>query len=48
LRAGQHTPVKATIAGAIVTNTLFMLGAAFLVGGLRYPVSVVKRRGRGE
>jgi Ca2+:H+ antiporter len=28
--------VKASIAGAIVTNTLFMLGASFLLGGLRY------------
>jgi Ca2+:H+ antiporter len=26
LRAGQHTLVKASIAGAIVTNSLFMLG----------------------
>jgi Ca2+:H+ antiporter len=36
LRAGQYTLVKASIAGAIVTNTLFMLGAAFLLGGLKY------------
>jgi len=36
LRAGQYTLVKASVAGAIVTNTLFMLGASFLVGGLRY------------
>jgi Ca2+:H+ antiporter len=28
--------VKASIAGAIVTNTLFMLGASFLLGGLRH------------
>jgi Ca2+:H+ antiporter len=28
--------VKASIAGAIVTNTLFMLGGAFLIGGLRH------------
>ena len=28
--------VKASIAGAIVTNTLFMLGASFLLGGLKY------------
>ena len=27
LHAGQYTLVKASIAGAIVTNTLFMLGA---------------------
>ena len=30
LHAGQYTLVKASIAGAIVTNTLFMLGASFL------------------
>jgi Ca2+:H+ antiporter len=28
--------VKASIAGAIVTNTLFMLGASFLLGGLKH------------
>jgi Ca2+:H+ antiporter len=36
LRAGQYTLVKASIAGAIVTNTLFMLGASFLLGGVRH------------
>jgi len=36
LRAGQHMLVKASIAGAIVTNTLFMLGASFLLGGLKH------------
>jgi Ca2+:H+ antiporter len=36
LRAGQYTLVKASIAGAIVTNTLFMLGASLLLGGLKY------------
>lgn len=36
LRAGQYTLVKASIAGAILTNTLFMLGASFLLGGLKY------------
>ena len=29
LRAGQYMLVKASIAGAIVTNSLFMLGASF-------------------
>jgi Ca2+:H+ antiporter len=38
LRAGQYVLVKASIAGAIVANTLFMLGAAFLVGGIRHHV----------
>ena len=36
LRAGEIMLVKASIAGAIVTNTLFMLGASFLLGGLRH------------
>jgi Ca2+:H+ antiporter len=36
LRAGQYMLVKASVAGAIVTNTLFMLGASFLLGGLKY------------
>jgi Ca2+:H+ antiporter len=36
LRAGQIMLVKASIAGAIVTNTLFMLGASFLLGGISY------------
>jgi Ca2+:H+ antiporter len=36
LSAGQYALVKASIAGAVVTNTLFMLGACFLLGGLRH------------
>jgi len=36
LRAGMFDLVKASIAGAIVTNSLFMLGLAFLLGGLRH------------
>lgn len=35
LASGDHTLVKASIAGAIVTNTLFMLGGCFLIGGLK-------------
>ena len=38
LRAGQYLLVKASVAGAIVTNSLFMLGASFLLGGLRHHV----------
>ncbi|HJS36766.1 MAG TPA: calcium/proton exchanger [Burkholderiales bacterium] len=38
LRAGMFELVKASIAGAIVANTLFMLGAALLLGGLRHRV----------
>src|SRR5262245_10185193 len=36
LRAGEYMLVKASIAGAIVTNTLFMLGMSFLLGGLKH------------
>src|SRR3979490_1945200 len=43
LRAGQYTLVKASIAGAIVTNTLFMLGASFLLGGLKHHVQDYNR-----
>src|SRR5262245_19810265 len=38
LRAGQYMLVKASLAGAIVTNTLFMLGASFLLGGLKHHI----------
>jgi Ca2+:H+ antiporter len=38
LRAGQYMLVKASIGGAIVTNTLFVLGASFLLGGLEHCV----------
>ena len=43
LHAGQYTLVKASIAGAIVTNTLFMLGMSFLLGGLRHHVQEYDR-----
>jgi len=45
LQAGQYMLVKASIAGAIVTNALFMLGASFLLGGLRYHVQDYNRAG---
>jgi Ca2+:H+ antiporter len=45
LHAGQTTLVKASIAGAIVTNTLFMLGASFLLGGLKHHVQEYNRAG---
>ena len=38
LRVGQYVLVKASIAGAIVTNALFMLGMSFLIGGLKHHV----------
>jgi Ca2+:H+ antiporter len=43
LRAGQYMLVKASIAGAIVANTLFMLGASFLLGGLKHHVQDYNR-----
>src|SRR5690348_1462898 len=45
LRAGQYMLVKASIAGAIVTNAMFMLGACLLLGGLRYHVQEYNRAG---
>ena len=45
LRAGEYMLVKASIAGAIVTNSLFMLGASFLLGGLRHHVQEYNRAG---
>ena len=43
LSSGQYMLVKASIAGAIVTNSLFMLGASFLLGGLKYHVQEFNR-----
>ena len=45
LRAGEYLLVKASIAGAIVTNTLFMLGASLLLGGLKHHVQEFNRVG---
>jgi Ca2+:H+ antiporter len=45
LAAGQYALVKASIAGAIVTNSLFMLGASFLLGGLTRHVQEFNRVG---
>ncbi|HEV7308703.1 calcium/proton exchanger [Ensifer sp.] len=43
LAAGQYLLVKASIAGAIVTNTLFMLGGSFLFGGLKFHLQEFNR-----
>src|SRR6187455_3038950 len=43
LHAGQYTLVKASIAGTIVTNTLFVSGASFLLGGLKHHVQEFNR-----
>ena len=45
LQAGEYTLVKASIGGAIVTNTLFMLGASFLLGGLKHHVQEYNQAG---
>jgi len=45
LRSGQYMLVKASVAGAIVTNTLFMLGASFLLGGLKHHEQEFNRTG---
>jgi Ca2+:H+ antiporter len=43
LRAGDYVLVKASIAGAIVANSLFMLGMSFLLGGLTHRVQEFNR-----
>src|SRR3954464_2165703 len=43
LRAGQYVLVKASVAGAIVTNSLFMLGTCFVLGGIKYHVQEYNR-----
>src|SRR5215471_16354672 len=43
LNAGEYALVKGSIAGAIVTNSLFMLGASFLLGGLKHRVQEYNR-----
>lgn len=45
LQAGEYMLVKASIAGAIVTNSLFMLGASLFLGGLKYRVQEYSREG---
>jgi len=43
LRAGEYVLVKASLAGAIVTNTLFMMGGCLLLGGLKHHVQEFNR-----
>jgi Ca2+:H+ antiporter len=38
LRVGMNDLVKASLAGAVVTNSLFLLGGSFLLGGLKHRV----------
>jgi len=43
LHAGQYMLVKASVAGAIVANTLFMLGVSSLLGGLKHHLQEYNR-----
>jgi len=43
LRAGEYALVKASIAGAIVTNSLFIVGASFVLGGLKHHIQEFNR-----
>jgi Ca2+:H+ antiporter len=43
LRAGEYMLVKASVAGAIVANTLFVLEMSFLLGGLKHHVQEYNR-----
>lgn len=43
LKAGEYVLVKASIAGAVVSNALFMLGSSFLLGGLKYHIQEYNR-----
>lgn len=43
LRAGEYMLVKASIAGTVVANTLFVLGASFLLGGLKHHLQEYNR-----
>jgi Ca2+:H+ antiporter len=43
LRAGLTTTVKATLAGSILGNVLFVLGASLLLGGLKFGTQTFDR-----
>ncbi|MDQ6907272.1 MAG: calcium/proton exchanger [Chloroflexota bacterium] len=43
LRAGLTTTVKATLAGSILGNVLFVLGASILLGGLKFGTQTFDR-----
>jgi Ca2+:H+ antiporter len=43
LQAGQYVLVKASVAGAIFTKTLFTLGASLLAGGIKHRVQQYNR-----
>lgn len=48
LAAGLPDVVRAAIAGAIISNSLFALGASMLVGGWRYGVQRFQARNAGQ
>lgn len=48
LAAGLPGVVRASIAGAIIANSLFALGAAMLVGGWRYGLQRFQARNAGQ
>lgn len=48
LAAGLPDVVRAAIAGAIITNSLFALGASMLAGGWRYGVQRFQARNAGQ
>jgi Ca2+:H+ antiporter len=43
LRAGEYVLVKASVAGAIVANSLFIVGASFFLGGLKHHIQEFNR-----
>jgi Ca2+:H+ antiporter len=45
LRAGEYMLTKAAMTGAIVTKSLFVLGASFLLGGLKHHAQEFNRAG---
>ena len=47
LRQGMMDLVKGSLAGAIVTNSLFMLGGSFLLGGLKHRLQEFNRTNAG-
>ncbi len=47
LRAGLTTTVKATLAGSILGNVLFVLGASILLGGLKFGTQKFDRTDAG-
>ncbi|MFQ6128383.1 MAG: calcium/proton exchanger [Thermoplasmata archaeon] len=47
LRAGLHEIVKASLAGSIIGNILFVLGLSMFAGGLKHKIQRFERRAAG-